>query len=351
MRSWFYQCGGFTELLSLLQDFLNDYGLIWVGDTDSGDPAKRGRSTSPADLQSLRVFCMLKLCCFCFVLLSSAETSGGRGFHINFDLVLQRIRELNILLGEGESFVQMTATGAQLAKKDPIPLRLYRNGIVMFDGPFRSYQEHSTQVSYTKKGKSKSVLNWNLSLVKSKLLVPAAVHARSNGRLFSIWASRKISGWCTFWGESQFLLLILFLGTTDCLHKNSLCSFMTGDTRNSTLGSRGKRFLVKDRLFVGTKMNQQARWVLTYPVCSKNVTLIKAAVQILRDFAVILMFSSDSKARSWPQISSWTSCRSWWWRPAEWLISGTRWGQSCRWVVEKQQIYRWGQNYQPPYKV
>lgn len=67
MRSRLYQCGGFTELLSLLQDFLNDYGLIWVGDTDSGDPAERGRSTSPADLQSLRVFCMLKLCWFCFV--------------------------------------------------------------------------------------------------------------------------------------------------------------------------------------------------------------------------------------------------------------------------------------------
>ncbi|XP_042069417.1 UBX domain-containing protein 11 isoform X1 [Haplochromis burtoni] len=139
------RCQQLQNQVHEMEDFLNDYGLIWVGDTDSGDPAERGRSTSPADLQSLRVFCMLKLCCFCFVLLSSAETSGGRGFHINFDLVLQRIRELNVFLGEGESFVQMTATGAQLAKKDPIPLRLYRNGIVMFDGPFRSYQEHSTQ--------------------------------------------------------------------------------------------------------------------------------------------------------------------------------------------------------------
>lgn len=108
------RCQQLQNQVHEMEDFLNDYGLIWVGDTDSGDPAKR-------------------------------ETSGGRGFHINFDLVLQRIRELNILLGEGESFVQMTATGAQLAKKDPIPLRLYRNGIVMFDGPFRSYQEHSTQ--------------------------------------------------------------------------------------------------------------------------------------------------------------------------------------------------------------
>lgn len=66
---------------------------------------------------------------------------------MNFDLVLQRIKELNVLAGDGECFIKSTATGAQLAKKDTIRLSLYSNGIVMFDGPFRSYQEHSTQVS------------------------------------------------------------------------------------------------------------------------------------------------------------------------------------------------------------
>lgn len=71
-----------------------------------------------------------------------------RNFNMNFDLVLQRVKELNVLAGEGESFVQSTATGAQLTRKEPIRLRLYSNGIVMFDGPFRSYQEHSTQVSW-----------------------------------------------------------------------------------------------------------------------------------------------------------------------------------------------------------
>lgn len=65
---------------------------------------------------------------------------------MNFDLVLQRIKELNVLAGEGESFVQTTATGAQLTRKDPVQLRLYSNGIVMFDGPFRSYEDRSTQV-------------------------------------------------------------------------------------------------------------------------------------------------------------------------------------------------------------
>uniref|UniRef100_A0A1A8QN59 UBX domain protein 11 n=1 Tax=Nothobranchius rachovii TaxID=451742 RepID=A0A1A8QN59_9TELE len=31
-----------------------------------------------------------------------------------------------------------TASGAKLAKKDPVPLKLYRNGIEMFDGPFKA---------------------------------------------------------------------------------------------------------------------------------------------------------------------------------------------------------------------
>ncbi|XP_067458114.1 UBX domain-containing protein 11 isoform X1 [Thunnus thynnus] len=100
-----------------MESFLNDYGLIWVGDGEASDAAE----------------------------CEQPGTSGVRNFHMNFDLIQQRIKELNILAGEGEFFVQSTATGAQLAKKDPVQLKLYRNGIVMFDGPFRSYEELSTQ--------------------------------------------------------------------------------------------------------------------------------------------------------------------------------------------------------------
>uniref|UniRef100_A0A3P9NVH6 UBX domain-containing protein 11 n=1 Tax=Poecilia reticulata TaxID=8081 RepID=A0A3P9NVH6_POERE len=92
------------------------------------------------DEQGTKVYFHLHTDC-----VSCAGLSPNGGFQMNFDLVLRRIRELNVLAGEGESFVQATGTGAKLAKKDPIQLRLYRNGIVMFDGPFRSYQEHSTQ--------------------------------------------------------------------------------------------------------------------------------------------------------------------------------------------------------------
>ncbi|KAM4569107.1 UBX domain-containing protein 11 [Fundulus diaphanus] len=103
-----------------MENFLSDYGLIWVGDGETSDSAESQQTTS-------------------------SGLAADRGFQMNFDLVLKRIRELNVLAGEGESFVQATGTGAKLAKKDPIQLKLYRNGIVMFDGPFRSYQECSTQ--------------------------------------------------------------------------------------------------------------------------------------------------------------------------------------------------------------
>ncbi|XP_008292359.1 UBX domain-containing protein 11 [Stegastes partitus] len=107
------RCRELQNQVDEMENFLSDYGLIWVGDQEATD--------------------------------SVEDTSAGSSFRMNFDLVLQRIKDLNIVAGEGESFVQTTATGAQLAKKDPVQLRLYGNGIVMFDGPFRSYQEYSTQ--------------------------------------------------------------------------------------------------------------------------------------------------------------------------------------------------------------
>nr|XP_046254403.1 LOW QUALITY PROTEIN: UBX domain-containing protein 11 [Scatophagus argus] len=110
-----------------MENFLNDYGLIWVGDGGGSDSDE---SEQPHNIE--RGLCQ-------------PGVSKAGGFHMNFDLVLQRIRELNVLAGEGECFVRSTTTGAQFAKKDPVQLSLYRNGIVMFDGPFRSYEEESTQ--------------------------------------------------------------------------------------------------------------------------------------------------------------------------------------------------------------
>ncbi|XP_035528926.1 UBX domain-containing protein 11 [Morone saxatilis] len=121
------RCQHLQSQVCEMESFLNDYGLIWVGDGESSDSAE---SEQPHNAERG---------------LWQPDPSEVRSFHMNFDLVLQRIRELNVLAGEGECFVQSTATGAHLAKKDPIQLSLYSNGVVMFEGPFRSYQERSTQ--------------------------------------------------------------------------------------------------------------------------------------------------------------------------------------------------------------
>lgn len=78
--------------------------------------------------------------------MSLADTSVAPGFHVNFDLVLSNIRNLN-QAGGGEWCVQRTACGARLGPREPIQLRLYSNGLLMFQGPFRSYKEPSSQVT------------------------------------------------------------------------------------------------------------------------------------------------------------------------------------------------------------
>ncbi|NWU92010.1 UBX11 protein, partial [Upupa epops] len=64
---------------------------------------------------------------------------------IDFDLILEKVKVLNALVGEGGCCVEHTARGAQLRQPEPLPLTLYRNGIVVFDRPFWSYEEPSTQ--------------------------------------------------------------------------------------------------------------------------------------------------------------------------------------------------------------
>ncbi|NWH58765.1 UBX11 protein, partial [Geococcyx californianus] len=64
---------------------------------------------------------------------------------IDFDLILEKVKELNVLAEEGISQIKRTPWGARLTQPEPLPLTLYRNGIVMFDGPFRPYEDPSTQ--------------------------------------------------------------------------------------------------------------------------------------------------------------------------------------------------------------
>ncbi|NWI92548.1 UBX11 protein, partial [Pitta sordida] len=64
---------------------------------------------------------------------------------IDFDLILENVKYLNLLAGEGTARVEHTLRGARLRRAQPLPLTLYQNGIVMCHGAFRPYQDPSTQ--------------------------------------------------------------------------------------------------------------------------------------------------------------------------------------------------------------
>uniref|UniRef100_A0A803THX8 UBX domain-containing protein 11 n=1 Tax=Anolis carolinensis TaxID=28377 RepID=A0A803THX8_ANOCA len=113
-----------------LQRFLNDYGLIWVGEgPDSSDELE--------PLIEERVYSRKNTW--------TPEDNILSGTPINLDLIFENLKDLNILAGEGESKVEHTTGGARLKQRRAIPLTFYQNGIVMFNGPFRPYEEPSTQ--------------------------------------------------------------------------------------------------------------------------------------------------------------------------------------------------------------
>ncbi|NXJ69316.1 UBX11 protein, partial [Rostratula benghalensis] len=64
---------------------------------------------------------------------------------IDFDLVLENVKDLNALAGEGISQIKHTPGGARLRQPNPLSLTLYQNGIIMSNGPFRPYEDPSTQ--------------------------------------------------------------------------------------------------------------------------------------------------------------------------------------------------------------
>ncbi|XP_073517901.1 UBX domain-containing protein 11 isoform X2 [Phyllobates terribilis] len=105
------KCQELQKKVDEMERFLSDYGLIWVGDDGSSEASEQETLDSSAD----------------------------------FDLVLENLRDLNLLGGEGVSHIEYKEGAACLRLPEPVPLTLYKNGIIMFQGPFRSYQEPSTQ--------------------------------------------------------------------------------------------------------------------------------------------------------------------------------------------------------------
>ncbi|XP_017202058.3 UBX domain-containing protein 11 isoform X3 [Oryctolagus cuniculus] len=82
-----------------------------------------------------------------------AAAAAGRGDggdstvppEVDFDRLLASLQDLSELVAEGDMQVTPVPGGARLRVLEPIPLKLYRNGIMMFDGPFRPFHDPSTQ--------------------------------------------------------------------------------------------------------------------------------------------------------------------------------------------------------------
>lgn len=67
---------------------------------------------------------------------------------VDFDRLLASLQDLSELVVEGEAQVTPMPGGAQFRTLEPIPIKLYRNGMMMFDGPFRPFYDPSTQVGW-----------------------------------------------------------------------------------------------------------------------------------------------------------------------------------------------------------
>ncbi|XP_073937015.1 UBX domain-containing protein 11 isoform X3 [Castor canadensis] len=114
-------------------EFLSDYGLHWVGELmdqeDSED--KIISENDERDWMTAKKF-----------------WKPGDSLvlpEVDFDRLLASLQDLSELVVEGDTQVKPVPGGARFHVLEPIPLKLYRNGIMMFDGPFRPFCDPSTQ--------------------------------------------------------------------------------------------------------------------------------------------------------------------------------------------------------------
>ncbi|KAF7692099.1 hypothetical protein HF521_011066 [Silurus meridionalis] len=105
-----------------MEKFLNDYGMIWVGDNQN--------EADDEDEDEAKI---------------QPTLNQPEAFSLNYDLVLQNIRNLNLLAAEGGTRITLVPGGAKLMQRPAVDLQLYTNGMVMSNEPFRSYTEPQTQ--------------------------------------------------------------------------------------------------------------------------------------------------------------------------------------------------------------
>ena len=115
--------------LQEMKDFLQDYGLQWVGGGGSRS------SSSKAESQVLQSKAE-----------SIAQAPELETFDFDVDLVLRRIEELNVLAGAGSLKITEVSSNVHRFSQDhtSLSLALYADGFLLCRGPFRVYAENES---------------------------------------------------------------------------------------------------------------------------------------------------------------------------------------------------------------
>jgi len=130
------KCYKLQRQIHNMEMFLEDYGMIWIGSGDEYDEVNDDDEDFNKDETTSSTWKPED---------STVATTVVQPFVIDFDLLIKNIMELNVIAGEGEHFIKHTKDGARLQIKESIPITFYANGIFMFAGPFRPYDEPVTQ--------------------------------------------------------------------------------------------------------------------------------------------------------------------------------------------------------------
>jgi len=130
------QCERAFKQIQEMEEFLADYGMVWVGASESPDniPEETEEDLAEEEKKSVLV-----------------QSTWNQEESVNdtapdYNKIVHNIHELNILAGDGVGMVERGPDGiTRVVQPDPIPLTLYSNGIYMFQGPFRPLSEPQTR--------------------------------------------------------------------------------------------------------------------------------------------------------------------------------------------------------------
>ncbi|CAG2231551.1 unnamed protein product [Mytilus edulis] len=119
-----------------METFLADYGMVWIGEkSDPHSDVYNDEELSDGSSEELwRPESSL-----------AGDDDPPPSPSIDYDKILENIKDLNVLAGDGISRIQHTTDGARLKMPDPVDLALYANGIMMYSGPFRPFSDPPTQ--------------------------------------------------------------------------------------------------------------------------------------------------------------------------------------------------------------